>query len=66
MINGIFTAIFPGSPPAITSDVSLVRGYRDEDYSQGLRLNFEPGDPFVILNHAVRPEGIRRKAFGRG
>jgi hypothetical protein len=58
MINGIFTAIFPGSPPAITSDVSLVRGYRDEkDYSQGLRMNFEPGDPFVILNHAVSTGG---------
>jgi hypothetical protein len=33
-----------------------VRGYQDErDYSRGLRMNFEPGDPFVILDHAVSP-----------
>ncbi len=35
-------------------DVSLARGYNDErDYGKGLRMNFEPGDPFVILNQAV-------------
>ena len=39
-------------------DVSLVRGYKDErDYSQGLKMNFVPGDPFVILNHAVAAGG---------
>jgi oligo-alginate lyase len=39
-------------------DVSLVRSYKDErDYSQGLRMNFEPGNPFVIINHAVAAGG---------
>ena len=43
-------------------DVSLVRSYKDErDYSQGLRMNFEPGDPFVVLNHAVAAGGIPHK-----
>jgi len=39
-------------------DVSLVRSYADEkDYSKGLKMNFEPGAAFVILNHAVAAEG---------
>ena len=39
-------------------DVSLVRGYKDErDYTKGLRMNFEPGDPFVVLNHAISVGG---------
>jgi len=42
-------------------DVSLVRGYNDaRDYSRGLRMNFAPGDPFVILNHAVGTGGTSR------
>ncbi len=39
-------------------DVSLIRGYNDErDYGKGLKMNFAPGDPFVVLNHAVAAAG---------
>jgi hypothetical protein len=42
----------------LLGDVSLVRGYNDaRDYSRGLRMNFKPGDPFVVLNHAVATGG---------